>query len=127
MPEALMAQTAPAPDLWPNNPDLSEYDRKKQFHVRMHDLDLNQHVNNTVYVTWAMESLPVSWLCRHTPRTLVVSYLKESFYPDMVIVKTTVSDTAGSLKTCHAIFHQTSGAKLACLTLTWRRISHGPV
>ncbi len=127
MPAALMVKTAPAPDLWPNNPDLSEYDRKKQFHVRMHDLDLNQHVNHTVYVTWAIESLPISWLFRHTPQTLVVSYLKESFYPDVIVVKTTISDTEGSLKTCHAIFHEASGAKLACLTLTWRKISHGPV
>ncbi|MCA1792889.1 MAG: hypothetical protein LC660_03275 [Desulfobacteraceae bacterium] len=127
MPADLMAKTATAPDLWPNNPDLSEYDQKKQFHVRMHDLDLNQHVNHTVYVTWAMESLPISWLFRHTPRTLVVSYLKESFYPDVVVVKTSLSDTAGSLKTCHAIFHEASGARLACLTLTWSKISHGPV
>ncbi|MEE4365370.1 MAG: acyl-ACP thioesterase domain-containing protein [Desulfotignum sp.] len=127
MPESLMLRSAPAPDMWANTPDLSVYDHEKKFCTQMHDLDLNQHVNNTVYVTWAMETLPMSWLFAHTPRALVVSYHKECFYPDKIIVRTKVWDENASVKSCHAIFHETSGKKLASLTINWEKTSHGPV
>ncbi len=127
MPEALMARSAPAPDMWANTPDLSVCDHEKKICTQMHDLDLNQHVNNTVYVTWAMETLPMIWLFTHTPLTLVISYHKECFYPDKIIARTKVWDENASVKTSHAIFHETSGAKLASLTINWKKASHGPV
>ncbi|MCF8091107.1 MAG: hypothetical protein K9K21_01055 [Desulfotignum sp.] len=127
MPPCLMTRTAPDPDLWPNDPDLSVWDHQAQFDIRIHDLDLNQHVNNTVYVTWALETLPVSWLFEHMPQTLVVCFLKETFYPDTVIAKVKLADLTDCVKTCHAIFNKTSGEKLASLTLTWKKIFHDPV
>jgi len=127
MPAALMTRTAPAPDLWMNDPDLSRFNHEKKFCIQIHDLDMNQHVNNTVYVTWAMETLPISWLFKYTPHSLVVSYLKESFYPDTIIVRTKLCRQNKFIKTGHAIFHAASGTKLACLTFTWKKISHGPV
>jgi medium-chain acyl-[acyl-carrier-protein] hydrolase len=127
MPPALMARNAPDPDLWPNDPDLSVWDHQKRFDIHRFDLDLNQHVNNTVYVTWALETLPMSWLLRHMPQTLVICFLKESFYPDRVVSKAVVSGQADPVTTCHGIFHETSKEKLAVLTMTWKKNSHVPV
>ena len=127
MPPVLMEKTAPAPDLWSHGLEPPVWDLQKQFHIRMHDLDLNQHVNNTVYVAWALEVLPESWLCRHIPQTLMISFLKEAFYPDAVISKAAVIDLSDPIKTVHALYHKTSGEKLAVLTLTWKKNPHGAV
>lgn len=88
---------------------------------------MNLHVKNTVYVTRAMETLPISWLFKYIPHSLVAFYLKKSFYPDKIIVRTKLCDKNRFMKTCHAFFHEASSAKLVCLTLTWKKISHGPV
>lgn len=127
MPPSLMTRAARNPDIWPNDPDLSAWDHQKRFHIRTSDLDLNQHVNNTVYVTWALETLPMSWLFCHIPQTLVISFLKETFYPDSVVAKTVVSDQADPVTTCHGIFNETTGKKIAALTMTWKESSHVPV
>lgn len=127
MPPRLMEQTAPAPDLWSHGPEPPAWNHQKRFHIRMHDLDLNQHVNNTVYVAWALEALPKSWLCRRIPQSLMISFLKEAFYPDAVVSKAAVAELSDTIKTVHAIFHETSGEKLAVLTLTWKKNFHGAV
>jgi medium-chain acyl-[acyl-carrier-protein] hydrolase len=127
MPPALMDRSGPPPDLWPNLPDLSDWQYEKRFHIRIHDLDLNQHVNNTIYVTWALETLPMSWLFDHEPVSLVVNFLKEAFYPGTVTVKTTVSAHLGPVTTCHGVFDAQHGGKLAVLTLTWKPTSHAAV
>jgi medium-chain acyl-[acyl-carrier-protein] hydrolase len=127
MPPELMIPDGVPPDLWDNTPDLSEWDHEKQLGVRIHDLDLNQHVNNTVYVTWALESVPVSWLFDHVPVTLVIGFLKETFYPATITVKTTVSDDTKPVTTCHGIFNEAGDEMLAALTLTWKKLSHVPV
>lgn len=127
MPPALMDRSGPPPDLWPNLPDLSDWQYEKRFHIRIHDLDLNQHVNNTIYVTWALETLPMSWLFDHEPVSLVVNFLKEAFYPGTVTVKTTVSAHLDPVTTCHGVFDAQHGEKLAVLTLTWKAAPHAAV
>ncbi len=122
MPPGLLHETAPAPpDLWTNTPDLSRWEHKKSFPIRIHDLDLNQHVNNTRYVAWALESLPMPWLFSHVPVTLVIGFLKETFYPGTVTVKTSVSEDTAPVTTCHGIFNETGDHTLAALTLTWKQ------
>lgn len=127
MPPELMMPTGMPPDLWAIAPKLTGRHYEKQLHIRIHDLDLNQHVNNTIYVTWALESLPMPWLFDHVPVTLVVGFLKETFYPGTVTVKTTVSDDTEPVTTCHGIFNDTGDEQLAVLTLTWKTLSHAPV
>lgn len=128
MPPALMDNTAHlTPELWANTPDLTRWDHEKRLHIRMHDLDLNQHVNNTRYLAWALESLPMQWLFDHIPVTLVIDFLKETFYPGTVTVKTAVLDSTEPKTTCHGIFNETGDETVAVLTLTWRSNPDVPV
>jgi len=127
MPPELMTQTGTPPDLWANTFDFSQWDHEAQFPVRIHDLDLNQHVNNTTYATWALETLPMPWLFNHVPVTLVINFLKETFYPGTVSVKTCVSDHTDPVTTRHGIFDESGDETLAVLTLTWKPNPHVPV
>lgn len=122
MPPELMADSAPEPDLWENNPEISEPDCTRRFSIRSHDLDLNRHVNNTVYATWALESLPLSFLDEVVPKTLVVSFLKESFYPDTVIASARIEKSDTTAVSSHAIVNEASGDRLANLTMSWETV-----
>ncbi|MCL1941151.1 MAG: thioesterase [Synergistaceae bacterium] len=62
--------------------------RKKSYEVRLHDLDANDHVNNAVYIEWAVESVPreVTANCRLSGWE--VNYRKGAYLGDEVIVNT---------------------------------------
>lgn len=47
------------------------------FRVRISDLDFNRHVNNSIYIGWALEALPESFLSRHLPTALEVRFIRE--------------------------------------------------
>lgn len=49
------------------------------FGVRKDDLDINQHVNNAIYLTWALEPVPDVFYKTHHPKNMEVWFLSEVF------------------------------------------------
>ena len=72
------------PDDFSPLPVLGPADREIPFRVEMNHLDLNKHVNNAVYVQWALEAVPEGILSRRRPVDLEVSYRAEAFYGDTI-------------------------------------------
>ena len=100
-------------------------DHEHTFKIRMHDLDLNRHVNNTTYIAWAVETLPEKILNSFTIKKINVTFLKESFYPGQIISKTQITQDFKNLVTYHSIRDKNSnngknnGLELARLNITW--------
>jgi medium-chain acyl-[acyl-carrier-protein] hydrolase len=124
LPEALMTPGTSCPELVKNDHDLDEFDHEFEFKIRVHDLDLNQHVNNTVYTQWAMEALPTNILIGFIPIDCNVSFLKESFYPGKIISSVKIDHhTTDTVLSRHSIFLKKNRVKLANLTMTWKKIN----
>lgn len=51
-----------------------EFDREKLFEIRYDDLDINNHVNNTVYITWALETLDYEFRNSYQIKAIDVYY-----------------------------------------------------
>jgi len=68
--------------------ETSEKSQRKNFEVRLHDLDANAHVNNAVYIEWAVESVPkeVSTNCQLSGWDVI--YRKGTYLGDEVMVYT---------------------------------------
>ncbi len=64
---------------------IESFDRQKLFHVRYDDLDINGHVNNTVYISWAMEGLDYNFRSSHKLKTLDIYFKHEVKYGDDII------------------------------------------
>lgn len=100
-------------------------DHEHTFKIRMHDLDLNRHVNNTTYIAWAVETLPETILNSFTIKKINVTFLKESFYPGQIISKTQITQNFNNLVTYHSIRDKNSsngknnGLELARLNIAW--------
>ena len=58
------------------------------FSARLHDLDANDHVNNAVYIEWAVESVPKEIYMSHHLSGWDVIYRKGAHLGDDVIVDT---------------------------------------
>jgi medium-chain acyl-[acyl-carrier-protein] hydrolase len=48
-----------------------------EFDIRYDDIDVNRHVNNAVYATWATESLGYDFLDSHSLRAIKLNFKKE--------------------------------------------------
>lgn len=101
--------------------DLAHIDHECSFPVHFLDLDLNEHVNNRVYVRWAQESLPGTLNLEYTPVTCDIIYQKEALPQDTVQSCVSMTFKNDLLFTNHLIARKSSKENLACLMFTWKR------
>lgn len=87
------------------------------FRVRRSDLDINRHVNNAVYLDWALESVPAEVAARSRPAEIEIAYRAEAFYGDTVLVRT---ETAGGDAFLHRLTSRGEGRELARVRTLWR-------
>ncbi len=100
-------------------PALAGFQFEKQFQVRYHDLDINQHVNNVNYIEWLLE-------CRDHDRSnqsvlseLAVNFLGEARLDENVRARRHALDSTG-LRFGHDILREADGKELIRARTTWR-------
>lgn len=82
-----MHTTRPLPSDFPKIPAPIDPQFKRTFRVRMHDLDVNRHVNNAVYVEWALEAVPEPFWNRSRPAEVEVQFAGMAMPGDTVEAK----------------------------------------
>jgi medium-chain acyl-[acyl-carrier-protein] hydrolase len=63
---------------------------KKDFSIRYTDIDRNMHVNNTNYMSWAINSIPKNIVIDKELKKISILYRKEGKYGEDIIVETEV-------------------------------------
>ncbi|MGL5378949.1 acyl-[acyl-carrier-protein] thioesterase [Clostridium sp.] len=100
---------------------LEEAMYSKSFGVRFSDIDSNNHVNNTKYVEWAMESLPVEIIKDYELERIVVTFEKECHYGQEIQSKSAVLELEGyKIKSIHKI-ENTDGTELTKIIGYWKK------
>ncbi|GHP15186.1 acyl-ACP thioesterase [Lentilactobacillus fungorum] len=101
--------------------DLAKADAK-QYQVRVSDIDFNGHVNNSVYLEWMLDALPMSFLGRYIPRQIDIRFDNEVKYGNLVTSSVVVDSTdRDRIKTIHEI---TTGDEIsASATFIWNQIN----
>jgi medium-chain acyl-[acyl-carrier-protein] hydrolase len=95
-------------------------DSELRFRVESAHLDWNRHVNNAVYVQWALEGVPPDILMKARPVELEVSYRAEAFYGEEVLsVVQRVPDAGPGPRFLHQILNAATGAELTRLRTRW--------
>ena len=81
------------------------------------DLDINRHVNNTVYAGWALETIPeeVDSTCQLS--AIEISFRAEALYGDTIVARTGRSEEAHTY--LHSIDNELDGRELARIRTSW--------
>lgn len=119
-PYPLLEQRAVEDDFSPLPPFPGATVPELEFRVLRANLDLNHHVNNTVFAGWALESVPdeIASACL---TELEISFRAEVLYGETVVSRCAVMES-GDIPWClHQIVNQSSGRELARLRTRWRR------
>lgn len=82
---------------------LESYENEKIYYVRYSDIDTNNHVNNTKYVDWAIESVPMDIVMNYSIKKIRIAYEKEVKYGDKIKSYTTVLNEDGKIRCLHKI------------------------
>ena len=96
---------------------LQEWDSEKTFHVRYEDLDMNGHVNNTVYISWAIEALGFDFLTSHEIKNIDIYYKHEVRYGDDII--SYVKHNPEEKTTEHMIKNSQTGDEVCLIKFEW--------
>ena len=114
---ALHDSLGPMPRLKTDLPYL-----ERPFLVRLNDLDLNRHVNNAVYVEWALETLPDELGRNSGPAELEVAFRGEIGYGDRVLSRSQPHGDGENEKGnwfLHQIISENDGRELTRLKTCW--------
>ncbi len=100
-------------------PPLTKPHHEASFRVMVKDLDVNKHVNNVVYIQWALESVPKDVLLKKHPLEIEAAYKAEAFFGEKVISRVQPIDREGSHSYRHQIINKKKGKELARLISVW--------
>jgi acyl-ACP thioesterase len=93
-----------------------------EFRVRLSDIDMYRHVNNTRYVEWMLEAVPVHIHHEYFPASLEVAYKKETVYGAQIIsYAEQISQNNGHIEFLHIVADKATGAELARAVTIWRK------
>jgi len=98
-------------------PLLEQPEYELRLPVLRGDLDINRHVNNTVYAGWALETIPdeVEAACRLA--AIEIGFRAEALYGDSIIARTARTEDPGCY--LHCIENGSDGRELARLRTRW--------
>jgi medium-chain acyl-[acyl-carrier-protein] hydrolase len=97
-------------------PELREWEAQKRFHVRYGDIDVNMHVTNTSYPTWAQEVVPREVFRAQRLAYLDVQFLAEAHYGSAILSRLA---STGEGTFAHAIVREEDEKELARLATRW--------
>ena len=99
-------------------PELREWELQKRFHVRYADIDVNMHVTNTTYVTWAQEAAPREVFRGRRLASVEAHFLAEANYGSAILSRLARTDDGVF---AHAIVREEDERELARLATVWVR------
>jgi medium-chain acyl-[acyl-carrier-protein] hydrolase len=102
-------------------PEIQRVDGKRFFNIRMHDLDFNTHVNNSVYIVWALETVPENVITQMRPEEIAIRYMGESLYGDRI--KSEIEHARGRPKASfvHRLTSENTRKEVTRLKTVWRK------
>ena len=97
-------------------PDVEKTDTDKTFSVRFDDIDINMHVNNSLYPLWAIETLEYSFRDSYLPEEIEIMFKKEGYLGEHVNVKSQIN----GIQTLHSIKSTDDDRELSRIRIKWK-------
>jgi len=120
LPSDYVLERRALPDEFASLPVPDAREAEARFRVETGHLDFNRHVNNAVYVHWALEALPFDIQTKRRPVDIEISYRAEAFYGDEILsAAQSLPGGDGGPVFLHQILNASSGIELARLRTRW--------
>ena len=95
-------------------PSLTNIDYKDEFKVRYNDIDVNSHANNSNYIIWGLEPIPLEFRKCHKLKNIDIHFKKEIKYGEKLTSEVQIINCS----TIHAI-KNAQGENLCLIKCEW--------
>ena len=102
-------------------PELTQPDFENSFSVRISDLDINRHVNNVIYIEWALDTLPRELIFSTYPVEIEISYRSAAHWGDKIVSKAQELDNQNKIF-IHQLIRKDDNKELALLRTSWKNL-----
>ncbi len=99
-------------------PELSAPTTERPFRVRLGDLDVNGHTNNTRYLEWTVESVSSEMWGTHRLASLDITFRAESLYDDELLAQSERLP-GDEVSFAHQLVRPRDGVDIARARTTW--------
>jgi len=103
-------------------PAPATFETELRLPVLRGDLDLNNHVNNTIYAGWALEAAPERIAAHAVPIAVEVNFRAEVQYGESIVSRCAVAREGEHPVLLHRIEHAGDGRELARLRTCWKTL-----
>lgn len=105
-------------------PPPKKHDCVQDLSVRMHHLDFNQHVNNTIYLQWALENVPENIQTQLLPAQVDIRYTGDALLGDRLKCFGQKIDQEPTY--IHQMMHLEKNTELTRIQTKWKAFDYGP-
>lgn len=77
---------------FPAKLEFEGLDSSYSYKIGFTDMDVNQHVNNAKYLDWICNAIDNKYLKDHTPKSIQINYLHETYMGEIIKVDWAISD-----------------------------------
>ena len=99
-------------------PKFDKVQSSQLFTVNWHDLDFNEHLNNTHYIQWMLEALPKEVLKNKQLKEMNIQYRMECYWKDVVVSE---MQPLGDFHFLHRLLRKEDGKELALGESFWSK------
>ncbi|KPA14299.1 acyl-ACP thioesterase [Candidatus Magnetomorum sp. HK-1] len=104
-----------------------QLDITKNLKVCMHHLDFNRHVNNTIYLQWAIENVPLKIQASFLPSDVDIIFCGDAVLDDDLQCSSQYVDFAPEPVFVHQIFHLQNNTELTRIKTQWKKFDYSPI
>jgi medium-chain acyl-[acyl-carrier-protein] hydrolase len=90
------------------------------FNVRISDLDINLHTNNTRYIKWVTDSYDLDFALNNIPLSAEINYLAESHVNESIAILISEDNDDCSVYN-HSIIRTSDNTELCRLRINWKK------
>lgn len=123
MPAHLIHDKTPVENDFLDIQPVATVEHETLFRIRRADLDFNAHVNNAIFIAWALETGPEDVVLNLLPCRIAVNYLSDVQYGHTIRVAAQQVETKPLPVFTHRISRDDDNRELTQLHITWKSFS----
>jgi medium-chain acyl-[acyl-carrier-protein] hydrolase len=89
------------------------------FRIKVSDLDVNLHTNNSRYLKWVYDTYSLDFIMKHEPVSTEINYLAESKFDEEIVIKSS-QDTAKADFFNHSVIRISDEKELCRIRIGWK-------
>lgn len=98
---------------------FDSYEIEKNISINFDNIDLNGHVNNSIYISWASNSLPYEFLIENSISEIQIEFKNEAKFGEEIVSLAHIDNESNI--TYHKLTSKETGLEVAFLKINWAK------